>query len=154
MEIGGFDGLNDFSGGLKIEKISEDDDEFIPNENQKNDRGIIKLEVKEESSQGGVAYFIFQLLQPNLWDKRTVGSIVSLNELHVGPTLYGLRVSFSAIKYDSLKLFMTDINAYSWQHIKNLELIGVNSAMAEYCENFKTLFSKILDFLRGLKIRS
>ena len=59
MEIGGFDGLNDFSGGLKIEKISEDDDEFIPNENQKNDRGIIKLEVKEESSQGGVAYFIF-----------------------------------------------------------------------------------------------
>ena len=79
---------------------------------------------------------------------------MSLNELHVGPTLYGLRVSFSAIKYDSLKLFMTDINAYSWQHIKNLELIGVNSAMAEYCENFKTLFSKILDFLRGLKIRS
>ena len=59
MEIGGFDGLDDFSGGLKIEKISEDDDEFIQNENQKNDQGIIKLEVQEESCQGGVEYFIF-----------------------------------------------------------------------------------------------
>ena len=54
MEIGGFDGLDDFSDGLKIEKISVDDDEFIQNENQKNGQGIIKLEVQEKSCQGGV----------------------------------------------------------------------------------------------------
>ena len=59
MEIGGFDGLDDFSDGLKIEKISEDDDEFIQNENQKNDQGIIKLEVQAESCQAGVEYLIF-----------------------------------------------------------------------------------------------
>jgi len=57
MEIGGFDGLDDLSGGLKIEKLSEDDDEFIQNENQKNDQGIIKLEVQAESFQVGVEYF-------------------------------------------------------------------------------------------------
>ena len=77
MEIGGFEGLDDFSGGLKIEKISEDDDEFIKNENQKNDQGIIKLEVQEESFQGGGRiFYFFQFLQPDLWGKRTVPNIM------------------------------------------------------------------------------
>ena len=66
MEIRGFERLDDLSGGLKIEKISEDDDEFIQNEDQKNDQGIIKLEVQEESCQAGVEYFFFKHVQPDL----------------------------------------------------------------------------------------
>lgn len=60
MEIEGFEGLDALSDGLKIEKISEDDEELFQNENHKNDQEIIKLEVQEKSCQAGVKHFSFK----------------------------------------------------------------------------------------------
>ena len=54
MDIVDLEGLDDLSDGLKIEKISEDDENFSQNQNPKSDQEIIKHEVQEESSQAGV----------------------------------------------------------------------------------------------------
>ena len=58
----------------------------------------------------------------------------------------------------SSDFLQVDIHGYFPQHIKNRTQFGSirlsNFYMVEYCENFKMAFSKILDFLRGLKIHS
>ena len=54
MEIEDFAGLDDLSDELKIEKISEDDENLSQNQNPKSDQEITKHEVQEELPQAGV----------------------------------------------------------------------------------------------------
>ena len=54
MDIDDLEGLDDLSDGLKIEKISEDDENLSQNQNPKSDQEITKHEVQEELPQAGV----------------------------------------------------------------------------------------------------